>query len=219
VSHALLWHGSADSAIDLHPAGFDSSQATGVWGETQVGSGVLDTSTNAVGHALLWRGSAESVVDLHPPGYHSSGAAAVARNFQIGGGVLADGGVPVPLVWNGTAQSAVDLNQFLVGLPVHFSFTVATGVDESGNVVGLAIGPQGPVPILWTLVPEPAALPLLLSAAIAIVPARQRFKGGRNVAVLRRFTAAAENGSHATMARTIVRFRIDQCGRHLIPEN
>src|SRR5688572_8853017 len=39
ISHALLWNGTAESVVDLHPSGFSSSIATGVSGDFQVGYG------------------------------------------------------------------------------------------------------------------------------------------------------------------------------------
>ena len=70
-THALLWRGSAASAVDLHPSESDfggqssrwggnlgDSVAVGVCGGQQVGYGGV--------MPLLWRGSAASVVDLSP---------------------------------------------------------------------------------------------------------------------------------------------------------
>src|SRR5664280_2450600 len=53
-NHALLWSGTAASAVDLHPSGFSSSLAEGISGSQQVGYGTL-TSGGADG-ALLWSG-------------------------------------------------------------------------------------------------------------------------------------------------------------------
>jgi hypothetical protein len=60
----LLWSGSADSAVDLNPAGFAYSYANEVRDGKQVGYG-SGTSTGGNSHALLWSGSAASAVDLH----------------------------------------------------------------------------------------------------------------------------------------------------------
>jgi hypothetical protein len=59
-------------AIDLNPSGFVGSEALGVSGGQQVGSG-FDGITN---HALLWAGSAASVVDLHSSEFFESRATA-----------------------------------------------------------------------------------------------------------------------------------------------
>jgi hypothetical protein len=62
--HALLWHGTAASVIDLHPPMYYDIYASGVFGETQVGYGRV--TENSRFHALLWNGTAASVIDLHP---------------------------------------------------------------------------------------------------------------------------------------------------------
>jgi hypothetical protein len=43
------------------------------------------------------------------------------------------GGDGHALLWTGTAASAVDLNAFL---PSGFTYAQATGIDESGDIVG-----------------------------------------------------------------------------------
>ena len=82
--HALLWHGTADSAIDLNPDTFDETYALGVSGNAQVGYGLPSTSNQF--HALLWRGTAASVVDLQPAGFTSSQASGVSGSTQVGVG-------------------------------------------------------------------------------------------------------------------------------------
>lgn len=59
-THAILWTGTAASAVDLNPSGFTSSQANGVTDGEQAGSA---RSANGVSHAMLWRGTAASAVD------------------------------------------------------------------------------------------------------------------------------------------------------------
>lgn len=83
-NHALLWSGSAASAVDLHPAGFFSSYATAVAQSRQVGYGAPTGSEFY--HALLWAGSAASVVDLHPAGFTESRAGGLWQGYQVGGG-------------------------------------------------------------------------------------------------------------------------------------
>jgi probable HAF family extracellular repeat protein len=72
--------------VDLNPSGFAVSQALGVSGGQQVGSGspVAGGST----HALLWTGSAASVVDLHsflPAGFTDSVAIGIDSDGNIVG--------------------------------------------------------------------------------------------------------------------------------------
>jgi hypothetical protein len=135
--HALLWSGTAESAIDLHPAGCSGSYALGVGGGQQVGYAWLSDSSYQT-HALLWTGSAESVVDLHPGGFYDTRALAVAAGRQVGYGEVMGG--YHALLWNGTADSVVDLHAFL---PPGFFSSQALGVDASGNVIGEANPSQG----------------------------------------------------------------------------
>ena len=58
--HALLWNGSAASAVDLNPPGFGYTYAFATDGTHQVGEG----RSGGTEDALLWTGIATSVVDL-----------------------------------------------------------------------------------------------------------------------------------------------------------
>jgi hypothetical protein len=68
--HAMLWYGSAASAIDLNPAGYMGSEALHVSNGLQVGYAYTFPDPYPTGpmfyHALLWSGSAASAVDLNP---------------------------------------------------------------------------------------------------------------------------------------------------------
>ena len=80
--HAIVWTGTAAICVDLNPAGFSYSAATGVDGIYQVGYG-SGTGTDNNDHALIWTGTAASCQDLHgnlPAGYSSSEANAVDVN-------------------------------------------------------------------------------------------------------------------------------------------
>jgi hypothetical protein len=130
--YAMLWSGTADSAVNLNPVGSIESQAKAVFGGQQVGYGFAH-------HALMWRGSAASFVDLHPAGYVMSEASATNGVQQVGFGIVSTGSTVVAishaLVWTGSAASVVDLNQFL---PSGFTESAATGIDAAGNIVGWA---------------------------------------------------------------------------------
>jgi hypothetical protein len=147
-SRALLWSGTASSAVDLHPAALGyiySSGASGVGGGQQVGTGLVRREGPYApirSHALLWTGSPESVVDLHPCGFDESDALAVAAGRQVGVGVIAGTNLTRALLWNGTADSVVDLHAFL---PAGFWSSKARAIDASGNVLGSADGHA----ILW----------------------------------------------------------------------
>ena len=76
VTHALLWHGTAASMIDLQPSGFTDSCARAAHGNVQVGYGHVSGAL----HALLWKGGANTAVDLQqylPNTFTSSEAYAI----------------------------------------------------------------------------------------------------------------------------------------------
>lgn len=122
--HALMWSGTAASAIDLNPVGYSQSVAYGNFGTTVVGFAAPVGSFN---HAVLWNGSAASVVDLNPAGFQSSIANAATTAKQVGAayGTTTNFNNHA-FLWGGTAATAVDLN------PSGFGTSNATGV--SGNI-------------------------------------------------------------------------------------
>src|SRR6185369_12349494 len=106
--HALLWNGTPESVVDLHPTNMEYSRALAVSGSTQVGYAQLpNTGPDLIAHALMWHGTAASVVDLHPAGFQNSFAVGVSGNTQVGYGD------PLPqeiykvhaILWNGTPES------------------------------------------------------------------------------------------------------------------
>jgi len=103
LGHALLWHGSAASVVELVSG--REVEATATCGGQQVGHG----DRYSYWHALLWRGSAGSVVDLNPSGFTSSEALGTSGLEQVGFGIPATGGGHA-LLWHGSADSVVDLN-------------------------------------------------------------------------------------------------------------
>jgi hypothetical protein len=171
--HALLWHGTAESVVDLHPSGFADSFAEVISGDSQAGFG------NS--HALLWHGTAESVVDLNPAGFHESRVRDLAGNRQVGMASIRD---PITgdivtnraMLWTGTAESAIDLHQYLVGLEIAFSNSGATSIADNGDIVGFAIGGQGPgqYAVLWKLVPEPNSDAIFCCGLLAAACSRRR---------------------------------------------
>ena len=142
ISHALLWHGTADSVVDLHPFQYTSSFASGVDGDTQVGTGVISDGEFGASYAFLWHGTAASAVNLTPgndPDVNNfAEALAVSGNTQVGAGDINQ--VEHALAWHGTANSVVDLNDFL---PAGYSKSVATGVNSSGDIVGYGVQQYG----------------------------------------------------------------------------
>ena len=163
VTHALLWNGTPESAVDLNPnwGPGTTSKANGIFEDFQVGS-AGNSALGSFSHATLWNGTAASAVDLNPIGFVGSEAIAIYGNYQVGNGNIAGGtGGTHALLWNGTAASAIDLNQYLVGLPVTFTLTLATGIDSDGSIVGFGRDSNFiRYPIIWTSVPEPCSLVL-----------------------------------------------------------
>ena len=160
-SHALLWSGSADSAVDLHPTnipGMTDSSAAATDGLQQVGE-AWNSATPSQPHALLWNGSADSAVDLNPAGFLSSYAIGVAGGKQIGDGTSAAG--DEALLWSGTAQSVINLHELL---PSDFTKSYAGGIDATGDVFGIAFNATDQLyhSIEWVpaAVPEPNGLVL-----------------------------------------------------------
>jgi hypothetical protein len=86
---AVLWSlagsdGGFPMVQDLHPAGYEFSRATGIFGTDVVGTGKF----NGFDHALLWHGSASNYVDLNkflPAGYTNAFAQGIDANGDIAG--------------------------------------------------------------------------------------------------------------------------------------
>jgi T5SS/PEP-CTERM-associated repeat protein len=106
--HASLWTGTAESWVDLNPAGAYESAANAASGGQQVGWANLGDYPRFDGHAGFWTGSAESWVDLHPAGSSWSYAEDVSDGQQVGAAWFGEGFHAG--LWSGTAESWVDLN-------------------------------------------------------------------------------------------------------------
>lgn len=173
-SHAVLWAGTAASAVDLNPAGFGASEALATNGTQQAGWAY--NALPASQHAALWTGTAASFVDLNPAAYNDSRITALTATQQVGDGWVgpmgAPGSVRHALVWSGTPESVIDLNQFL---PAGYTHAVATGIDLNGNVVGFAYN----TPVTGLVVPPdaiavvfaPGQLPASAVASLTLSPA------------------------------------------------
>lgn len=144
-SHAMVWNGSGDSAVDLHPSNFlglVQSQADGTDGHSQVGRG---SDTTGVIHALLWTGSADSVVALSVANIAATNADAMGIDgTDIAG--LADSQA---VMWTGPSHTAVSLNPSQkLG-----KFQGSTALDvRGGQEIGFGtVGPDGKMhALLWT---------------------------------------------------------------------
>jgi hypothetical protein len=142
-SRAFLWSGRADTATDLHPAGFDLSAGYATTGTRQVGVG-LRTTGSPVAEALLWNGTAASAISLHPAGFEESVAAGAWGGSQVGSGSRPGESLHA-LLWFGTAASVVDLH------PSGYQYSTAEAVhgDQQVGKAGLVPG-AGPHALLWT---------------------------------------------------------------------
>lgn len=146
---AMLWHGSSNNFVWLHPQnGFATSQALATDGIQEVGSGIVASNirlTPSVTHALLWAHTAVSVIDLQPAGFDQSYAVGVSEGKQVGYGTLAPGGTHA-LVWKGTAGSVIDLQAFLSAA---FVSSQATAIDTGGTITGIAYDGAQRHAVLW----------------------------------------------------------------------
>jgi hypothetical protein len=178
--HALLWHGAADSVVDLHPAQYPQTFASDLSQDSQVGTGVFSSLPGGERHALLWHGTAASVIDLHSFGFTQTGANAVAGNLQVGFGLgAATGGQQHALLWESTAASVVDLHSALTGLGPSFVSSYAVDIDECGVIVGTAGDGNNSYAVMWSPVPEPAGVTLLMVGLVTAYYAHRRYKSAR----------------------------------------
>lgn len=195
---AVVWSGTADSAVILNPPDSGSSQANAVSGGQQVGYGYFPH------RALLWRGSAESVVELQPDGYAASEANATNGIQQAGSGFVGDAFTSVghshALVWTGSATSAVDLNQFL---PPGFTDAAATGIDAAGNVVGWASrGPSSDPANVHAVMWKPVEAGAVFAQTLSL--SRSNIVGGEAAqATVTLSQPAPKGGAVVTLARVI----------------
>ena len=198
VSHAVLWKGTADSAIDLNPAGVNVSEAYDCWGDYQVGNIELNIP-------VVWSGTAASMKRLPMPGGILSGGTAHAiygdQIVGVAGGfaclwsagtrhltILGEDGGPVDtngiyqvgsrgLIgeqqatrWSGKTGSQFDLHQFLPG----FRESFATGINEDGTIAGWGWDADNNArAIAWVPVPEPGTF-AALGASLFLLIYRRR---------------------------------------------
>ncbi len=132
TNHAVIWRGTAVSAVDLTPSTVSSAYVTGLGSHSEVGCGTLVGM--AATHAVLWHGTAASMRDLQPAGFIDSCARAAEAKLQVGYGHTSSNALHA-LLWAGSAKSAVDLHQYL---PVGFTSSEAFAIDAAGDILGSA---------------------------------------------------------------------------------
>ncbi len=140
VREALLWSGTASSAVNLQPSGFTNSEAFAVSGNQQVGYGTKLTGVSSTAHAIVWSGTAASAVDLNPAGFAYSEAQATNGVQQVGiSKVTSASATTNAFLWSGSAASAVNLQSLLPSTGV-WNTSNAYSIDALGNVFGVATG-------------------------------------------------------------------------------
>ena len=153
-SHALIWPGTDNTIVDLHPSGYYDSQARDVYNNYQVGVGTTrvysEIGYEEYDHALLWEGTAESVIDLHPKGFDYSYATSIYNNIQGGYSAIYKQNPYEPdvqnhaMIWFGNSLHYVDLHLD------NCYHTYVYDLDQSQQV-GLGAIKYGPmVALLWT---------------------------------------------------------------------
>jgi hypothetical protein len=176
VQEAMLWTGTASSAVNLQPSGFTNSQADAVSGNQQVGFGTKMTGvSSSTTHAIVWSGTAASAVDLDPAGFAFSEAKATNGAQQVGfSKVTSTSTTTSAFLWSGSAASAIDLQALLPSTGV-WSSSNAFSVDALGNVFGVATGNfnnfSGTFAIEWSPVLIPGDLDQDGSVTVTDVPA------------------------------------------------
>ncbi|MCC7290594.1 MAG: hypothetical protein IT449_00870 [Phycisphaerales bacterium] len=125
---AMLWRGTAESAINLTPYGsYRFAGAKDVTGNQQVGYAACRCDNQY--HAMLWRGTPESYVDLHPASARYSSANSTDGEFQGGDANIVSFGQIHAVLWRGSAESYLDMHP-----------EVASSSSILGMVRGVQVG-------------------------------------------------------------------------------
>jgi hypothetical protein len=153
TDHAILWHGTAASAVDLTPSTVTSAYATGLGHHSQVGCGTPAGMT--VTHAFLWHGNAASTIDLQPSGFNDSCARAAQGSVQVGYGHVSGTNALHALLWKSSANTAVDLQQYLPSST--FTSSQAYAIDTAGAILGSAYSTSTASwhAVVWTRLKNP----------------------------------------------------------------
>lgn len=101
-THALVWSGNAQSAVELNPAGYLDSQATATNGVQQIGYAGQGALPNNGEHAFVWSGTAASAIDLGavlPAGWMSSQATSLDSAGDVFGFATDPSGTEHAVEW------------------------------------------------------------------------------------------------------------------------
>lgn len=106
---AVMWRGTAQSVVNLHPAGAHDSAATSAIPGLQGGWARFGPIGARLYNAALWSGSAESFINLHPPGLLESQITGMVEGQQVGW-ASRPGGTSHAAMWHGSAASYIDMH-------------------------------------------------------------------------------------------------------------
>jgi hypothetical protein len=138
---ALLWRGTPQSAVSLHPPGWVQSYALGVRNGAQVGWGNQDDSSPT--RALVWHGTPQSLVVLGE-------GTALDTNGTTHVGTRASGYYAHAFRWDGDTGNGFDLHTLL---PPGYDNSRANDIDAAGNIAGFAQRSDGYlVAVSWSVV-------------------------------------------------------------------
>jgi hypothetical protein len=147
TAQGLLWRPGAGPAL-LTPAGYSTSWGVSTDGTQVVGMGLIADGGQ---RALLWpSGASASVVDLQPtnlPDIVTSAAFAVSGGQQVGRGVSGTTHLEHAILWNGAANSAVDLHP--AGAVAAGDWSEANATDGS-HQVGFVLNHDKGHAALWS---------------------------------------------------------------------
>ena len=174
TQHAMLWSGTPESAVDLHPAAYSDSKITALTDTKQVGDGWVGPmgAPGSVRHALVWSGTADSVVDLNqylPPGYTHAVATGIDANGNVVGyayNTPASGfAIPadaISVVFAPAQPGSITLSSLTLS-----PLNPAPGQTVTGIVTLAGAAPAGGVTLTFT----PANAALLTPPATLVIPA------------------------------------------------
>jgi hypothetical protein len=139
---AFLWLNGGSTTVNLHPPGYNLSEALGAGGGRQAGYVLRSFYCSECGrqiteHASLWSGSVSTLALLHAPGFDAAHAQDSDGTQHVGWGFRnTDNGPPYhALLWSGTDTDPVDLHP-----SGDFDYSFAVAVAD-GEQAGYGWGP------------------------------------------------------------------------------
>ena len=149
--HALLWKGTAASAVNLNPLGFSYSEAHVVnVGEEPAFAGQVGFGRGLAEHALYWRGTAGSVTNLHsflPADSVTSRAYSINSTGDIVGTTVNNLGVSQAVLWERFALESLTLNPTTIQAGQGSTGTVRINFPAPPGGAEVWLGPQGPTSV------------------------------------------------------------------------